>query len=111
MNYPAASCGVSQGRALSVRHHGFSHSSLYRVTSKQAPRNLLIKGITSRQTVGLFSHRFFSVSGTLVVITSCRAPREHAFAPARQFPVPYPLMVDVVGSHHCDLRFCTTCTE
>jgi hypothetical protein len=27
---------------LSVRHHGFSHSSLYKVTSKQAPRNLLI---------------------------------------------------------------------
>ena len=43
MNYPAASCGVSQGRALSMRHHGFSHSSLYKVTSKQAPRNLLIE--------------------------------------------------------------------
>jgi len=28
---------------LSVRHHGFSHSSLYKVTSKQAPRNLLIQ--------------------------------------------------------------------
>ena len=27
---------------MSVRHHGFSHSSLYKVTSKQAPRNLLI---------------------------------------------------------------------
>jgi hypothetical protein len=27
---------------LSVRHHGFSHSSLCKVTSKQAPRNLLI---------------------------------------------------------------------
>jgi hypothetical protein len=26
-----------------VRHHGFSHSSLYKVTSKQAPRNLLIE--------------------------------------------------------------------
>src|SRR6266436_4943971 len=42
MNYPAASCEVSQGRALSVRHHGFSRSSLYKVTSEQAPRNLLI---------------------------------------------------------------------
>jgi hypothetical protein len=28
---------------LSVRHHGFSHSSLYKVTSEQAPRNLLIE--------------------------------------------------------------------
>jgi hypothetical protein len=26
-----------------VRHHGFSHSSLYKVTSEQAPRNLLIE--------------------------------------------------------------------
>ena len=26
-----------------MRHHGFSHSSLYKVTSKQAPRNLLIE--------------------------------------------------------------------
>src|SRR5712691_13567352 len=43
MNYPVASCEVSQGRALSVRHHGFSRSSLYKVTSKQAPRNLLIE--------------------------------------------------------------------
>jgi putative oxidoreductase len=26
-----------------VRHHGFPHSSLYKVTSEQAPRNLLIE--------------------------------------------------------------------
>jgi hypothetical protein len=26
-----------------VRHHGFSRSSLYKVTSEQAPRNLLIE--------------------------------------------------------------------
>src|SRR6266478_7200468 len=31
------------GRALSVRHHGFSRSSLYKVTSEQAPRNLPIE--------------------------------------------------------------------
>jgi hypothetical protein len=30
---------------LSVRHHGFSHSSLYKVTSEQAPRNLLIEAL------------------------------------------------------------------
>ena len=30
---------------MSVRHHGFSHSSLYKVTSEQAPRNLLIEKV------------------------------------------------------------------
>jgi hypothetical protein len=34
---------------LSVRHHGFSHSSLYKVTSEQAPRNLLIKSLVVKQ--------------------------------------------------------------
>ena len=36
-----------------MRHHGFSHSSLYKVTSKQAPRNLLIDCIEER---GLDDH-------------------------------------------------------
>jgi len=46
---------------LSVRHHGFSHSSLYKVTSKQAPRNLLIDFLgclSSNQ------HYFFLFAGT-----------------------------------------------
>ena len=58
---------------MSVRHHGFSHSSLYKVTSKQAPRNLLIerrrgdqikaKGIY-RDPVRSSSHtHFIKVSG------------------------------------------------
>ena len=33
---------------MSVRHHGFSHSSLYKVTSKQAPRNLLIEALVTQ---------------------------------------------------------------
>ena len=28
-----------------MRHHGFSRSSLYKVTSEQAPRNLLIDSV------------------------------------------------------------------
>src|SRR2546430_16599419 len=43
-NLPAASCGVSEGRALGMRHHGFSCSSLYTVTPEQAQGNLLIEG-------------------------------------------------------------------
>src|SRR6266487_7074704 len=35
--------GVSEGRALEMRHHGFSCSSLYTVTPEQAQENLLIK--------------------------------------------------------------------
>src|SRR6266545_6739579 len=42
-NLPAASCGVSEGRALEMRHHGFSCSSLYTVTPEQAQENLLIE--------------------------------------------------------------------
>ena len=34
-----------------MRHHGFSHSSLYRVTSKQAPRNLLIESVESQTSI------------------------------------------------------------
>ena len=30
---------------MSVRHHGFSRSSLYKVTSEQARRNLLIENL------------------------------------------------------------------
>ena len=39
-----------------MRHHGFSRSSLYKVTSKQAPRNLLIdvQGDTARAQWYLF---------------------------------------------------------
>src|SRR6266545_7495847 len=46
-NLPAASCGVSEGRALEMRHHGFSCSSLYTVTPEQAQENLLIDDIAS----------------------------------------------------------------
>ena len=36
-------------KALSVRHHGFSHSSLCKVTSEQALRNLLIEAFVTRE--------------------------------------------------------------
>ena len=36
-----------------MRHHGFSHSSLYKVTSKQAPRNLLIEDQISKVRQGV----------------------------------------------------------
>jgi hypothetical protein len=34
-----------------VRHHGFSRSSLYKVTSEQALRNLLIEGVLAEAIV------------------------------------------------------------
>ena len=72
MNYPAASCGVSQGRALSVRHHGFSRSSLYKVTPEQALRNLLIDA-TVAPKVG-----FISPFGT----TACNVNHINARVPS-----------------------------
>ena len=36
-----------------MRHHSFSHSSLCKVTSKQAPRNLLIEALGGQYSCSL----------------------------------------------------------
>ena len=50
---PEQAPGYHREGRWSVRHHGFSRSSLCKVTSEQAPRNLLIEGLLMVMTLAL----------------------------------------------------------
>ena len=50
-----------------MRHHGFSHSSLYKVTSKQAPRNLLIEYLWKKTKKRATHNQYFKEFALLTV--------------------------------------------
>jgi len=72
-----------------VRHHGFSRSSLCKVTSEQAPRNLLIEGL--KDELIFARHLARDEDGRVLVWTGGAAtplsPPPHATTPASQPPL------------------------
>jgi hypothetical protein len=72
-----------------VRHHGFSRSSLCKVTSEQAPRNLLIEGL--KDELIFARHLARDEDGRVLVWTGSAAtplsPPPHATTPASQPPL------------------------